>query len=859
MIAAWLLRALVIGYVREHPWRTLLTVVAVALGVAVAVAVQLANATAVRSFQSSVNVVSSRVNLQIVADGAPFDERALVAVERVPSISYAQPTVTGTILAGSHPADPRSGEMLPVIGVDVLRPYPGAQTQEAASGEDAQGQHQPSLGSLIEQNGVLISQRVATRYHLRQGSRWAVIVGVRHYRLRVAAVLPPIVGVDSSVVFADISTAQELFGEVRQLDRIDCVVEPASDVPSVAAALRRILPPNARVTTPQRRTGEIASLLRSFQLNLAALAYVALLVGTYLIYNAVAIAVVQRRGEIGVLRALGVSRRAIFGAFVCEGMFVGALGSALGAVLGALLARSAVAAVTQTVSSLYVFEHADGVVYDWRVFAFVFAAGIVASTLSTLPPALEAAQTEPATTMRAGAFERRSPRWLRLYAGLGCALLVVGWLLTLVPAVDGVPVAGFAAGLAFVFGISLAAPLGLGILARFAAWALARFPSAALGARNLGASLRRNGVALAALAVAVGMSVAIGTLVSSFRGTVAAWTGQTLKADLFITPPGPQNTGFDVATGISLPARIAQLPGVAAVDIFRGTEIHVRGRLTNLGATNFSSLERRTKMEFIGRVDRLRLQRELVGRDAVVVSRPFTVRFGVRPGETITLTTPSGPRAFSIEAIYNDYSSDAGFVVMDIATYRRWWHDRTINSIAVYARSGMELSTLRTSIERAAAPARLTVQTTRELRAQVLRIFDRTFAITSALYAISIAIAMLGVTTALAALVLERRREIGLLRYLGLRRSEVRAMVLVEAGLLGAGAAVAGIVLGMALGLLLIYVINAQTFGWLIELGVPWRSFLGLSAAVIAAALAAAVLPANVAARMATAEAVREE
>ncbi|TAM58330.1 ABC transporter permease [bacterium] len=859
MTLAWVLRALVLGYVREHPWRTLMTVSAVALGVAVAVAVQLANATAVRSFQSSVNVVSSRVNLQILADGAPFDERALLAVERLPSIVYAQPAVTGTILAGARANDARSGELLEVIGVDVLRPYPGAQAQEAATGAGAQGQHPPSLSTLIARDGVLISRRVAAQYHVQQGSHWNVVAGTRHVSLPVAAVLPTLVGVDSSVVFTDISTAQELLGAVGRLDRIDCVVEPASKLAAAEAALRKVLPPNAQITTPRRRTGEIASLLRSFQLNLAALAYVALLVGTYLIYNAVAIAVVQRRGEIGVLRALGVSRRAIFAAFVAEGAIVGVLGSLLGLGLGALAARSAVAAVTRTVSSLYVFEHADRVVYDWRVFLFVFAIGVIASTLSTLPPAREAAGTEPATTMRAGAFERRSPDWLRRSAAVGLALLLLGGALTLLPPLDGVPVAGFAAGLSFVFGISLASPLGLGVLARVAAVLLARYPSAALGARSLGVSLRRNGVALAALAVAVGMSVAVGTLVSSFRSTVAAWTGQTLKADLFITPPGPQNVGFDASTGAQLYARIKALPAVDAVDVFRGTDITFRGRLTNLGATNFSSLERRAKMEFIGRVDRPQLQRELVGHDAVVISRPFAVRFNVRPGERIDLTTPLGRHPFAVSAIYNDYSSDAGFVVMDIATYRRWWHDRALNSIAVYAKPGVDPGALRTRIERAAQPARLNVQTTRELRAQVLRVFDRTFAITSALYVISIAIAMLGVTTALAALVLERRREIGLLRYLGLRRAEVRAMVLIEAGLLGVGAAIAGLVLGLALGLVLIYVINAQTFGWLIELRVPWRSFAELAAAVVVAALAAAVLPAGAAARMPTAEAVREE
>ena len=243
----------------------------------------------------------------------------------------------------------------------------------------------------------------------------------------------------------------------------------------------------------------------------------------------------------------------------------------------------------------------------------------------------------------------------------------------------------------------------------------------------------------------------------------------------------------------------------------------------------------------------------------VLISEPFATKFGMNTGDRFSLDTPSGTITFTAAGVYNDYSSDAGVILMDLGTYRRLYRDDSLNSIAVYAKPGTDLYALRDRIVRSVLPLRIDSETTRELRTLVIQIFDRTFAITYALYVISITIAILGVVSTLFALVLERRREIGLLRYLGLRTRDVRRMVYYEAAFIGLLGGVSGVVVGVVLALLLIFVINRQAFGWLIELHMPYDFLVEAVVLVILAALAAGVYPARVAARIRTTEAVRSE
>ncbi|MDB5072001.1 MAG: hypothetical protein JWM87_3112 [Candidatus Eremiobacteraeota bacterium] len=853
-----LFRALVLGPLRSNVLRAAVTLVAVGLGVAIGLAIDLANATAVGSFATSVNVVSNKVNLQVLGVGRGFDERAIVRVQGIGGVTYASPAIEDALTVGARARDPFSGEILRVLGVDLLRPLPGDSAAPAAS-PGSIGPENADPWMLVNGRGAFVSAALADRLRWKTGATVHALAGDRDVVLRIAGIIPRgTVGIDSSVVFVDIATAQETFGKIGLLDRIDLVVEPAR-LAEVERAVSAAIPPGARAIRPKTRTDEISRMLQSFRLNLEALAYVALLVGMYLIYNTVAISVVQRRPEVGTVRALGATRGAVFRTFVAEGALVGVLGSLLGLAIGAGLATFSVAAVSRTVDTMYFGSHADRVAYDPVLFVKAFVLGVLASVVAAAFPALDAASTPPAITMRAQGFETRRPRFAPRAALLGIVAFALAWLCTRAPAIDGVPVFGYASGLLIIFGGSLCAPLAVDALARAGTTFAARRPTLGLAAANLAGAPLRTSVAVASLMIAIAMMVSVAVLVSSFRTTVVAWADETLLADLFVRPLGLSDASSDARFSPSVADRIARVPGVARVDVFRSVMLPYRGRLTNLFATDLSVLAVHSDLRLLGGADAGALGRSVPGTTNVLVSEPFAEKFAVRRGDVLRLPTPSGTTSFIVAAVYNDYSSDAGVVLADIRTYRRLFHDDAINSLSVYAAPGIDLLHLRSAIVRAVLPLRIDVATNRELRELVVQIFDRTFAITYALDVIAIAIAVMGVVSTLFALVLERRREFGLLRYLGVTARGVRVTVLTEAAGIGVLGGVLGVAVGMLLALLLIFVINRQAFGWLIELHVPWV-FLGETIGlVVVAAVLAGVYPAGVAARIRTAEAVRTE
>jgi putative ABC transport system permease protein len=477
-----------------------------------------------------------------------------------------------------------------------------------------------------------------------------------------------------------------------------------------------------------------------------------------------------------------------------------------------------------------------------------------------LLPAREASGTPPAIAMRAQGYERRSPHLARNCALAGGGLLLVGYACTFAPPWEDIPVFGYIAGLLIIFGGTLFAPLAIVALSRVGVAVFGQRSAAGeLAAANLASSPIRNSVAVASLMIAIAMMVSVAILIGSFRTTVVAWADDTLRADLFVKPMGLGDASTDATFSPSVATTIAALPGVAAVDTFRALELPFRGRITNMGVTDLASLASRNRLRFLGVADASQLARTLPGTTGVLISEPFATKFRLGRGDSFEIDTPAGPTTFTVAAIYNDYSSDAGVFLLDSATYRHLYRDDTINSIAVYAKPGVDLVDLRTAIIRSTAPLKIDASTTRELRALVISIFNRTFAITYALYIISITIAVLGVVSTLFALVLERRREIGLLRYLGLRSRDVRRMVYVEAGFIGLLGGVGGAIVGVLLALLLIFVINKQAFGWLIELHMPYDFLAEAVVMVIVAALLAGIYPAGVAARIRTAEAVRSE
>jgi putative ABC transport system permease protein len=746
-----------------------------------------------------------------------------------------------------------------LVGIDLVAAAGLAERESAPPIEQSGGVK--ISADIFRRGRVVIGSGLAERLGLSLNARFDAIAGSRSVPLVVGGVVDDatLPAGWRDVIFADISTAQETLGK-HGLDRIDVVPAGGSAPSALATALRAKLPAALRVTTPDERSAALRKMTASFSFNLLALAAIALLVGAFLVYNAVAMSVVQRRAEIGVSRALGATRALIFFVFACEGAAVGVVGSLTGLIAGRLLAGAALHVVGRTVDTLYVGTSSTIVSAPPAIYLGAFAFGVLLALAAAISPALEAARVLPTTAVRVGSWETGSSPSIAPRSALAVGAFALAAACVRLPAVDGEPLFGYAAALLVVFGGSLlAAPL-VAATAKIAIAATASWSSAALrlAASNLQARVRRNGIAVASLAIGVAMTVSVTTMIASFRSSVVEWIGQTARGDLYVRPSGAVNAE-DAPMSSDLAIRVARLPGVAAVSTVRARLTNIGGRLAYVGAIDADQARRFEIWSMLGSANTAATLRSLVGARRLIVSEPFASKFNLRSGDVVSLPTIQGPVAFTVANVFRDYTSDIGYAFMDSGVYRALIGESGIDGMAIFARPGTDDARLRAAVDHSLAGERVVVESSAELRAGALAQFDRTFAVTYALDIIVLTVALLGIVATLSAQVLERRQEIGVLRCIGILRRDVVAMVVGEAAWLGVLGSSLGIAAGYVVAWILVFVVNKQAFGWTIDFGLAPLSDLRLGLLVVVTAAVAGLLPAAQAALVPAGEAVRAE
>lgn len=855
--------------------RTIFSVLGVALGVAVFVAIRLASGSALASFSDTVDAVAGRANLQVSAAGDGFDERLLERIRRTPGVEAAAPVVQVSAFAsargsraggagGAVQPGGRAGfdETMMVLGLDPLVEAPFVRFE--TDGRAGIGGAGDALALLAAPNAVAVTRAFATRHGLRAGDTLRVLASGVPAPLRVAAILetPELQqAMGGNVAIVDIATAQDVFARAGRLDRVDLRVAPARRA-AVQAVLAASLGRAVVVQPPQARTRQVENMVSAFELNLTALSFIAVFVATTLIFDTMAMAVVRRRRDIGVLRSLGMRRGEIARLWLGEALVLGVLGSALGLLLGTVMARGALDAVGRTLSDLYLVPRADHVRLDAFTLFAGAAIGVLASLGSALLPALEAAATPPGSTLRQGSLIEAQPLPLRRLTAAGAGALLLALASALWTNASGVAMGGFVAAFFVLVGVSLLAPAATLAAERIASPLARRFGGIedALGARTLREAVARASVVVAALTVAVGMLVALTIMVGSFRRTVDTWITQSLRGDLYVEPVGHRASGAGTSLPDSLVRAARALPGVRAVDSYRATPMQVGGRLAFAVGVDFAVQRDYGRLQFTHGEDPRAVLDRALREGGVIVTESYAHRHGVRAGDTVTLPAPGGPARARVEGVFFDYSTDAGAVLMDRSLFAQLWRDDRTESLALYLVPGTDVDRVRRAFLLACGTQRLVHATpNQELRRRVLAVFDQTFRVTWALQGIAVLVAVLGVVSSLTALVMQRGREIGILRAAGATRGQVRRMVLVESGLLGVTGALLGCVAGVMLALLLTLVIQKQYFGWSIRFTIPPGVFVRAIALMAVTALLAGLAPAQLAATRVAAEGVREE
>jgi len=835
----------------REPIRTALVVLAVALGVAVVLAIELAGNAATASFRSSMETLTGDNDLEITASGGVPED----VIQKLASFPYPvriSPRIQDyAILTDSK-------KSLPLIGLDFVAET-GAHAESWLSAMAGSGQ-QESFVEELEHLGDRDNVWVGSSLGYKPGDRVPLQINDQVHEYIVRGVYPDSNGNEAAIVM-DIAAAQHALTRYGRVDRILVKVPTLSSIEEWTPRFRSVLPAGVEIRPQGTATNENRRMLAAFRWNLRLLSYISLIVGAFLIYNAISVSVVRRRPDIGIVRALGASRAAILIAFVGESACFGLAGAAAGVPLGRFMATGAVRLMSATVESLYVSSSPGPIELSASAILLALTIGTGVAVLSAYSPAREAARVSPVEAMARGRREydlhvhKNRDLWVALALGFAAASA------SRVPAVSGNPFFGYLAAILLVAASALAVPAAVSFATSLSSTFIGRLlgVEAMLATRSLGASLRRTSVLVGALSTAIAMMTSVGIMVGSFRQTVVLWMGDELPADLYLRPFGFRGTDRHPTIAPGLAEKIAEIPGVEAVERLRAYEISFEGMPLTLASADLNVVRTRRDSEFFSGRPEQQVLEELRNSNTVIVSEPFTYKHHVKAGDSITLSLGEAQATFRIIDVYYDYSSERGNVVMDRNTMLRYLPDPAPSNLAVYFSSNANPETVRAEIERVTAGHRLFISSNRDLRAEAVRIFDRTFAITYALEAIAVAVAVMGIAGAFLALVIDRRRELSLLRFLGAASGQIRKLILVEAGLLGLLANLVGVVLGFALSLILIFVINKQSFGWTIQLHWPVAILLGALTVVYAATVFAGFYPAQMAVRLNPLEAIHEE
>ncbi len=803
--------------------RLALSVAGIALGVALGYAVHLVNRAAVDDVAAAVRAVAGEADIEVRGGRSGFPEALYPRIARLPGVELASPLLELDVgMAGSE-------RTLRVIGLDILR---AAILQPSLAIENR--------GELIAPDKAFLSEAAAAALGLGKGDRLRLVVGQRTVSLQVAGVLPA-TALRGQAALVDIATAQWRFQRLGVLNRVDIRLRRASDRASVLKSIQVLLPPGAHATFVDDLEQASAYPSRAYRVNLNVLALVALFTGGFLVFSAQALETARRRGEHALLRVLGSRQADIVRMVLAEAVVLGALGAAIGLALGYALAIVALRASGGDLGAGMFRGLVPQLEFSLSGAAAYFSAGIAVALAGAFLPALHAARTPPAQALRAGDEQAMFSRAGGLWPGL--IVLAAGVLLAMLPPVQGLPLYGYASIACLLIGsVALMPRLSR---AAFELLPLPRDAGLALALAQLRGAPGQAAVSLAAIVASFALMAAMAIMVASFRESVDEWLRTVLPAELYFRTTQAGDTGF-LEPGFE--ARVRALPQVARVDFLRSGRVLLDPQ--------------RPPLVLIARDNAARAFPLLDKQDiphGIWVSEAVKDVYGFKPGDKVVVPLFGINHPLLVAGIFRDYARQHGALLIDRADYVALTGDRRVNDGALWLAPGATPAAAMEALRSLPGGASLDIAEPGEIRAVSLGIFDRSFAVTYAMEAVAVLVGLFGLSSSIGAVVLARRREFGMLRHLGLTRRQIGRMLAAEGGLLAALGTAAGLACGAAIALVLVYVVNRQSFNWSIELHPPYVLLMSLVALLIILAVLTAVISGREAMGIGPVRAVRED
>jgi putative ABC transport system permease protein len=847
-----LLRLISWPYLRKHVLRWLLTTAGIVLGVAVFVGMHTANQSVLAGFHSTVDRIAGATELQVTAGETGFDEDVLERVQAVPEVGVAVPVIEAVVDTGLK----GQGDLL-VLAVDMtgdrsLRDY-------ALDAGDEDVVDDP-LVFLAQPDSIIVTREFADRNGLATDSRLPLktLAGVRPFTVRGIMKSGGLAGAfGGNLAVMDIYAAQLVFGRGRKFDRIDVAARAGVPIGRCREAIARQLGPGFQVEAPLSRAEQFDTVVSVYSEVVNITSVFALFIGMFIIYNSFAIAVTQRRSEIGILRALGATRSQIRTLFLTESAIAGLIGSVAGLGFGALIARVMTGSIGQLIEGIYgIAQRPEDPGIEPRLMVVAVAMGLLTSIVAASIPARTASRVDPVQALQKGKYQVLS-------AGRNRARLITAVVLAGVAA--GALVFGRSA-IAFYGGYAVSMIAALLFTPSLALWLTralrpglrwVRPVEGTLAADSLLQAPRRTSATVAALMLSITLVIALGGISRASYGSIYDWVSTALNPDLFVTP-SENLTNRNYQFPPSVGDRVKQVPGVAAVQMVRSARMILDGKPVLLVSLEISGWAQRAHRHPIEGDEETMYRRAAAG-EGVIVSDNLAQLDGLHLGRMVTLKSPTGLVRLPVVGVVVDWSDQQGAVFVDRSVYIRHWHDDRVNVLRVYVEPGVAVPEVRRRILERLSGVRAFVLTNADVRSYIFGLTDQWMALTYSQIAVAVLVAVLGIVNTLTVSIIDRRRELGVLQAVGALRNQLRHTVWMEA----LSIALVGLMLGFALGAIdLHYVLEISRrdiSGMMMPYRFPWSIALLLVPVILGAALVAAIWPAESAVRGSLVEALEYE
>ncbi|HEY2604667.1 MAG TPA: FtsX-like permease family protein [Paraburkholderia sp.] len=840
VLARWLLGA----EWRSHRGRALVAVATIALGVALGYAVQLINSAAFNEFSAAARSLSGQADLQVRGAQPWFDESIYPRLSTEPGVALASPVLALDV------AVPSRNAALPVLGIDVFK--------ASRIAPDLVGVPSPDRPfDTLASDTVFLSSAAQQWLNVKTGDDIALQSGTSIVRLRVAGgLLRTRPGQRLAVM--DIAAAQLKFGKVGRLSRVDLQLERGIDRERLRRHLQAQLGKQWVIAEARDAESRTDRLSRAYRINMNVLALVALFTGAFLVFSTQALGVVRRRAQFAMLRVLGLTRGQLLRQILLEGALLGLLGSLGGLALGYAMASGALRFFGSDLGGGYFPGVQPQVGFEPLASAVFLMLGIAVSVVGSLAPALEAAHARPAAALKAGAEEgalsRLATPWPAAICLLGAAVL------TQSPPWFDAPIGGYVAvALLLIGGIALmprVTALIFGAASR--AFAARRRTGAAstLAMARLANAPGHAAIAMGGVLSSFALIVAMAIMVASFRVSVEDWLVHLLSADLYVRAAPNGNTGGLRPDEQTL---LAAVPGIKTAAFSRTSHLTLDPARPDVAvlAREIDADDPGATLQMTGAV--LPSSELRAGETPVWVSEAMVDLYGYRLGQRMQLPLGDSGHVFVVAGVWRDYVRQSGAIQIRIADYRRLTADTSATDVAVTVQRGMPVERVIAGLRALPFGASLDLSQPGEIRTRTLVIFDRSFAVTYLLEAVAIVIGLFGVAATFSAQTLARAREFGMLRHVGVTRTQVLAILALEGGMLTACGIAMGFVLGFAISLILVFVVNPQSFHWSMSLHVPWTVLGTVALVMLVSSCSTAVIAGRSAVSVDAVRAVKED